>query len=91
MVLLLPSKQICYCVLLEDENHIVDWLVLGLGLLVLMANVIYIIRHGTLAEGALACMQLLTLKILPELLAFALECTTLCLVCITLHLMAQTK
>ena len=72
-----------------------------------MANVIYIIRHGALAEGALAegalaCMQHHTLKILPELLTFALECITLCLVrllecitlclvCITLHLMAQTK
>ena len=55
-----------------------------------MANAIYI-RHGALAKGALACMQLHTLKILPELLAFALEYITLCLVCITLHLMAQAK
>ena len=54
-----------------------------------MANVIYIIRHGALglAKGALACilhascMQHHTLKILPaELLTFALECITLCLV-----------
>ena len=55
-----------------------------------MANVIYIARHGGLAKGALACMQHHVLKILPELLAFALECITLCLVCIALDLKAQS-